>query len=173
MTRWGNFSVIHQFQATEGHAASLLRARDGYLYGCAVWPFAAAGSGVLYRMSPRGHHFEVLYRFAPVDASGDNADGANCFEPLVEKSPGVFYGTLYAGGRNGNGTVFRYSLANPGIVETVHTFSATNAAGENSDGANPYARLTLSEEGDLYSTASYGGKYGDGVVVPDRAAWVL
>ena len=73
-------------------------------------------------MSSRGHHFEVLYRFAPVDASGDNADVANCFEPLVEKSPNVFYGTLYAGGRNGNGTVFRYSLAKPGIVETVHAY---------------------------------------------------
>jgi uncharacterized repeat protein (TIGR03803 family) len=164
MTRWGSFSVIHQFQATEGHAASLLQARDGYFYGCAVWPFAAAGSGVLYRMSPSGHHFEVLYRFTPVDVSGNNADGANCFEPLVEKWPGVFYGTLYAGGPNGNGTVFRYSLANPGVVETVHAFSATNAAGENLDGANPYARLTRSDDGDLYSTASYGGKYGNGVV---------
>jgi uncharacterized repeat protein (TIGR03803 family) len=164
MTRWGSFSVIHQFEATEGHAASLLQARDGYFYGCAVWPFAAAGSGILYRVSPGGHHFEVLYRFTAVDGSGDNTEGANCYEPLVEKWPGVFYGTLYAGGPNGNGTVFRYSLENPGVVETVHAFSATNAAGENPDGANPYARLTRSNDGDLYSTASYGGKYGSGVV---------
>lgn len=164
MTRWGTFSVIHQFKASEGHAASLLQARDGYFYGCAVWPFATAGTGVLYRMTPGGEHFEVLYRFKPVDGNGNNADGANCYEPLVEKSAGVFYGTLYAGGPHGNGTVFRYSLASPDVVETVHAFSATNAAGENPDGANPYARLTLSNDGDLYSTASYGGKYGNGVV---------
>lgn len=164
MTPWGAFSVIHQFQATEGHAASLLQARDGYLYGCAVWPFAAAGSGILYRMSPGGHHFETLYRFTPVDANGNNADGANCYEPLVEKRPGVFYGTLYAGGPNGNGTVFRYSTSNPGAVDIIHAFSATNAAGDNPDGANPYARLTHGEHGELYSTASYGGTYGSGVV---------
>jgi len=164
MNRWGSFSVIHQFQANEGHAASLLKARDGYFYGCAVWPFASAGSGVLYRMSPSGGHFEVLHRFKPVDVNGNNADGANCYEPLVEKSPGVFYGAAFAGGPYGNGTVFRYSLDNPGVVETVHAFSATTAAGDNPDGANPYARLTRGKDGDLYSTASYGGKYGNGVV---------
>jgi uncharacterized repeat protein (TIGR03803 family) len=164
MTRWGSFSVLHQFQATEGHAASLLQARDGYFYGCAVWPFAAAGSGVLYRMSPGGHHFEVLYRFTPVDTSGNNADGANCFEPLVEKWPGVFYGTATAGGPNGSGSVFRYSLASPSVVETVHAFGAVNAAGENSDGANSQARLTPGDDGALYSTASNGGAYGNGVV---------
>jgi uncharacterized repeat protein (TIGR03803 family) len=77
---------------------------------------------------------------------------------------GVFYGAAYAGGTNGNGIVFRYSLAKRGVVETVHTFSAVNASGENSDGANPYARLTAGDDGALYSTASYGGAYGNGVV---------
>lgn len=164
MTRWGSFSVLHQFQPTEGHAASLLLSRDGFFYGCAVWPFAAAGSGILYRMTPSGNHFEVLYRFTAVDGNGNNTDGANCYEPLVEKSSGVFYGTVYAGGANGNGAVFRYSLAKPGVVETVHAFSAVNAAGENPDGANPYARLTRGNDGELYSTASFGGANGSGVV---------
>jgi uncharacterized repeat protein (TIGR03803 family) len=164
MSRWGSFSVLHQFQPTEGHAASLLQARDGFFYGCAVWPVAAAGSGILYRMAPSGNHFDVLYRFTAVDSNGNNSDGANCYEPLVEKSAGVFYGAAQTGGVNGNGVVFRYSLANPGVVETVHAVSAINAAGKNSDGANPYARLTRGEDGDLYSTASYGGAYGNGVV---------
>jgi uncharacterized repeat protein (TIGR03803 family) len=164
MSRWGSFSVLHQFQPTEGHAASLLQARDGFFYGCAVWPFATAGSGILYRMAPSGNHFDVLYRFTAVDGTGNNPDGANCYEPLVEKSAGVFYGAAQTGGVNGTGAVFRYSLANPGVVETVHAFSAVNAAGENSDGANPYARLTPGEDGALYSTASFGGAYGNGVV---------
>lgn len=60
--------------------------------------------------------------------------------------------------------MFRYSLASPSVVETVHTFSATNAAGANSDGANPYARLTPGHDGAFYSTASYGGAFGNGVV---------
>jgi uncharacterized repeat protein (TIGR03803 family) len=164
MTRWGSFSVLHQFQLTEGHAASLLQARDGFFYGCAVWPFAAAGSGILYRMAPSGNHFEVLYRFTAVGGNGNNTDGANCYEPLVETRWGVFYGAAYAGGPNGNGVVFSYSLANPGVVETVHVFSATNAGGGNSDGANPYARLTPGHDGAFYSTASFGGVNGNGVV---------
>jgi uncharacterized repeat protein (TIGR03803 family) len=164
MTRWGSFSVLHQFQATEGHAASLLQAKDGFFYGCAVWPFATAGSGILYRMAPSGSHFEVLYRFTAVDANSNNTDGANCYEPLVENRTGVFYGAANAGGPNGNGLVFRYSDANPRTVETVHAFSAVNAAGENFDGANPTARLTPGRDGAFYSTASFGGANGNGVV---------
>jgi uncharacterized repeat protein (TIGR03803 family) len=166
MNRWGNFSVIHQFRPTQGHAASLLQSRDGFLYGCAVWPFAAAGSGILYRMAPSGGHFDVLYRFSAVDANGNNADGADCYEPFVETQPGIFFGSATYGGANGNGVVFSYSLANPGVVRTVHTFSTINAAGENSDGANPQARLTpgYCNDGTLYSTASYGGANGNGVV---------
>ena len=164
MTPWGSFSVLHQFQATEGHAASLLQARDGFLYGCAVFPFAAAGSGTLFRMAPSGGHFEILHRFDAVDVNGANSDGADCFEPLIETDPGVFYGSTTYGGPNGNGVVFRYSLAKAGQLEIVHSFSASNAAGENSDGANPYARLTRGDDGALYSTASFGGAYGNGVV---------
>jgi uncharacterized repeat protein (TIGR03803 family) len=162
MTPWGSFSVLHQFQATEGHAASLLQVRDGFMYGCAVFPFAAAGAGTLFRMAPSGGHFEILHRFTAVDVSGANSDGADCFEPLVETDPGVLYGSTTYGGPNGNGVVFRYSLAKG--LEIVHAFSASNAAGENADGANPYARLTRGDDGALYSTASYGGANGNGVI---------
>jgi uncharacterized repeat protein (TIGR03803 family) len=82
----------------------------------------------------------------------------------VEAQPGVFYGAATYGGPNGNGVIFSYSLAEPGVIHTVHAFSATNAAFENSDGANSEARLTLGRDGALYSTASYGGAYGNGVV---------
>jgi uncharacterized repeat protein (TIGR03803 family) len=162
MTPWGSFSVLHQFQVTEGHAASLLQARDGFFYGCAVWPFAAAGSGTLFRMAPSGGHFEILHRFSAVDVNGINSDGADCYEPLVETHPGVFFASTAYGGANGNGVVFRYS-AEKGL-EIVHAFSASNAAGQNSDGANPLARLTRGEDGALYSTASFGGANGNGVI---------
>jgi uncharacterized repeat protein (TIGR03803 family) len=164
MDRWGNFSVLHQFSPTEGHAASFLQARDGFFYGCAVWPATSLPSGILYRMASSGHYFEVLYTFSQTDASGDNTDGADCYEPLIETKSGVFYGSASNGGPNGNGVVFRYSLSNPGVVKIVHAFSATNAAGENADGAYPYARLTLGHDGAMYSTAAYGGNYGNGVV---------
>jgi uncharacterized repeat protein (TIGR03803 family) len=173
MDRWGNFGVLHQFAPTEGHAASLLQAQDGFFYGCAVWPAISLPSGtplpsgILYRLAPSGL-FKVLYTFSQTDVNGDNIDGADCYEPLVETKPGVFYGAAYYGGANGTGVVFSYSLSKPNVVEIVHDFSAVNAAGKNSDGANPYARLTLGEDGTLYSTASYGGMNGNGVVYSIR-----
>jgi uncharacterized repeat protein (TIGR03803 family) len=164
MTQWGSFSVLHQFKPDEGHAASLLEARDGYFYGCAVFPFAGAGSGILYRMTPSGKHFEVLYRFTPVDADGNNPEGADCYEPLVETEPGVFYGAATYGGPNANGVIFRYWLEKGGDLDVVHAFSATNAIGGNWDGAMTEARLNQGRDGWLYSTASFGGQFGSGTV---------
>jgi uncharacterized repeat protein (TIGR03803 family) len=115
-------------------------------------------------MKASGTDFEFLYTFSPTNAKGQNTDGADCYEPLVETEPGVFYGSARYGGTNGTGVVFRYSLSMPGMVEIVHDFSAVNAAGDNWDGANPYARLTRGDDGALYSTASNGGANGNGVV---------
>jgi uncharacterized repeat protein (TIGR03803 family) len=162
--REGTFTVLHQFTAAEGHAASLTQGMDGYLYGCGVYPSTAFPSGILYRMKPWGGDFQVLYTFSPTNASGENTDGADCYEPLVETWPGVFYGAAYNGGSNGNGVVFRYSLSNPGVVETVHDFSALNSAGQNWDGTSPDGPLALGPHGTLYSNADYGGANGNGVI---------
>lgn len=166
--RWG-FRVIHSFTADEGHAASQIQAQDGKLYGCAVWPATALPpgplpSGTLYRMTLSGEDFEVLYRFGQTDANGENVEGAHCYEPLVETSPGVFYGTAFHGGTNGNGTVFRYSNSDRGTVDVMHEFSAMNAAGQNGDGAGPFGRLALAPNGVLYSNTEAGGATGNGVL---------
>lgn len=167
--RWGNFTVIHQYTADEGHAASLTQGLDGYLYGCAVWPATSLPpgplpSGILYRMEPWGSDFQVLYTFSQTNASGQNPDGADCYEPLVEARPGVFYGAATNGGTNGNGVIFRYSLWNPGSVEVIHDFSALNSAGQNWDGASPDGPLAVGPDGTLYSNADFGGANGSGVV---------
>ncbi len=165
----GDFTVLHQFTADEGHAASLTQGFDGYLYGCAVWPATSLPpgplrSGILYRMAPWGQEFQVLYTFSQTNASGQNTDGADCYEPLVETRPGVFYGAAANGGTKGNGVVFRYSLSNPGGVDVVHTFSAVNSSGQNWDGASPDGPLALGPDGTLYSNADYGGANGNGVI---------
>jgi uncharacterized repeat protein (TIGR03803 family) len=165
----GNFNVIHSFTADQGHAASMLLATDGNFYGCAVWPATslpagALPSGVLYRMTPSGENFKVLYSFSQTNASGENMDGADCYEPLVEPRPGVFYGAAFHGGQNGNGVVFRYSTWNPDSVEVLHDFSGLNAAGQNWDGAAPGGRLTLGKHGTLNSNTESGGANGNGVL---------
>lgn len=175
-----NFKVLHQFTPAEGHAASLLEAQDGFLYGCGVWPNTSSSgtplpSGILYRMAPSGQNFELLYTFSQTDANGDNTDGADCYEPLVETGPGVFYGAAGRGGTNGNGVVFRYSLSNPGTVDVLHEFSATTAD-LNADGAGPDGPLAVGPDGTLYSNADYGGMNGNGVIYgvrPDGSFEVL
>jgi len=117
----------------------------------------------------------VLYTFSQTNSNGQNPDGAECYEPLIETKHGVFYGTTTFGGTNGNGVVFRFSLSNPDAVEVLHDFSATSN-GTNSDGANPFARLTVADDGTMYSTASSGGENGSGVVYriqPDGEFTVL
>ncbi len=164
-----NFTVLHRFTASEGHAASLLQGMDGHFYGCAVWPATSLPpgplpSGILYRMAPSGQDFQVLYTFSQTNAGGENKDGADCYEPLVETSPGVFYGAAYHGGTNSSGVVFRYSLSKPGTVEVMHEFSAVNSAGQNWDGAGPDGRLTAGPRGTLYSNTEAGGANGNGVI---------
>jgi uncharacterized repeat protein (TIGR03803 family) len=168
----GHLTVIHQFTADEGHAASLTQGLDGYLYGCAVWPATSLPpgplpSGILYRMPTSGSPFQVLYTFSQTNANGENLDGADCYEPLVETDPGVFYGAAARGGSNGNGVVFRYSLRAPGVVDVVHDFSATTA-GANWDGATPDGPLALGWDGTLYSNTNYGGMNGNGVIYSIR-----
>lgn len=181
MDRSGNnFKVLHQFSPGEGHAASMIEAQDGFLYGCAVWPATSVNgtalpSGTLYRLARSGQTFEVLYTFSQTNSSGENTDGADCYEPFVETEPGVLYGAVAHGGTYGNGVVFRYSLSNPGTVDVVHDFSATRG-GRNADGANPDGPLAKGQDGTLYSNADYGGMNGSGVlyaVRPDGSFEVL
>lgn len=159
-----NFKVLHHFTTAEGHGASLIRGSDGFLYGCTVWPAPVDfPSGVLYRLTREGY-FEVLYTFSQTNASGQNTDGADSYEPLVEAKRGVFYGAAAYGGTNGNGVVFRYSVVNPGVVQVAHDFSALNSAGQNWDGAAPDGPLSVGPGGTLYSNANGGGENGNGVI---------
>jgi len=95
----------------------------------------------------------VLYSFG----SG-TSDGTNPQAGLVMDSAGNLYGTTYAGGTNGVGTVFKIS---PTDTETIlHSFgSGTN------DGINPQAGLIMDSAGNLYgTTAGGGGALGGGTV---------
>ena len=106
----------------------------------------------------------MLYTFSQTNASGQNIDGADCYEPLVETRPGVFYGAAANGGTKGNGVVFSYSLRTRGGSMLSTTFSAVNSSGQNWDGAVPDGPLALGPDGTLYSNADYGGANGNGVI---------
>src|ERR1017187_6059208 len=87
--------------------------------------------------------------------SFDATDGYWPYAGLVQATNGYLYGTTYAGGANGLGTVFK--ITQSGTLTTLHSFDGT-------DGANRYAGVVQATNGYLYGTTYAGGANGLGTV---------
>jgi uncharacterized repeat protein (TIGR03803 family) len=151
-TQAQTFSVIYNFGDGGDGAwpvAGLVMDASGNLYGTASIG-GSAQLGVVFKMTQSGQE-TVLYNFA------GGEDGANPEASLLMDSAGNLYGTTYAGGAYGVGTVFKVS---PSGQETVlYSFRGGTA-----DGANPQASLIMDRAGNFYSTTNAGGAYGLGTV---------
>ncbi len=113
--------------------------------------------GTLFELSPGTGGtwtFNVLHSFGAY-----GTDGINPNATLIFDAAGNLFGTTYAGGANGYGTVFEMSPQTGGgwIESVVHSFNLVST-----DGANPSAALILDGSGNLYGTTGYGGSHGDG-----------
>ena len=181
-TNGTGFTTLHGFTATnssaekggsvsgpsitnsDGLAPTGLALWGSTLYGTAGWG-GTNGNGTVFALNTNGTGFKVLHSFAAskINSSGvhTNSEGVHPFELTgLILSSNILYGTASWGGGAGNGTVFALKTNGTGFM-TLHTFTATNASGQNSDGAMPYAGLSLSSNS-LYGTARYGGTNGDG-----------
>jgi uncharacterized repeat protein (TIGR03803 family) len=106
-------------------------------------PIGAPGALAQIRSSTNG--YAMLHSF------GHGADGRDPKAALINVR-GTLYGTTYAGGSSGNGTVF--SVSTSGAETVLYNFQGGN------DGANPSAAL-LAVKGALYGTTEYGGEVFD------------
>src|SRR6202790_161504 len=158
------YTVLHTFSALDANGnnedganpgVALTRGPDDVFYGMASFG-GQNGNGTIFKITTSGE-FTVLHTFSALDANAQNEDGANPLRTLVIGEHGSLYGTTRLGGQNTCGL-------KPNVVEVVHDFGGLNSNGDNSDGANPIARLTLGHDGTMYSTASNGGMNGNGVV---------
>ena len=128
----------------------------GNLYGTAHSGGNGFGlDGTLFELSPGSGgtwSFQVLHSFGAYET-----DGINPVAGLVFDATGDLYGTTYAGGANGYGTVFEMSPQTGGgwVENVVHSFNLSAT-----DGANPAASLILDASGNLYGTTAYGGANG-------------
>jgi uncharacterized repeat protein (TIGR03803 family) len=108
--------------------------------------------------------FTTLHAFAafPLNyvSPETNADGASPQSSLI-LSGSTLYGTTFAGGTSGEGTLFAINTDGSAFTNS-HTFSALSGA-TNGDGVRPIAGLTLLGN-TLYGTATYGGTNGGGTV---------
>ncbi len=75
-------------------------------------------------------------------------------------SAGNIYGTTQAGGAYGRGTVYEFSPGNNGkwTQKTLYSF------GGSKNGIGPYSGIVLDVSGNIYGTASFGGKWDAGTV---------
>jgi uncharacterized repeat protein (TIGR03803 family) len=153
----GSYTNLYSFGSspTDGinPFAGVVQGSDGYFYG--TTQFGGTGDGTVFRISPSGSYTN-LYSFA-----GYPTDGAEPEAGLVQGSDGNFYGTTFAGGTNGDGTVFRISPS--GNYTNLYSF-----VGPPNDGRYPYAGLVQGSDGNFYGTTLEGGQYnlppGDGTV---------
>jgi len=151
MTDSGTVTILHAFSgAADGGqpSAGLVQGSDGNFYGTTQGG-GALGSGTVFQIMSAGT-FTTLWNF------NGAADGAQPMARLTQGSDGNFYGTAFAGGVNGSGTVFRVS--SNGTFITLWSFFGM------ADGGQPAAPLVQASDGRLYGTASTGGAFGLGSV---------
>ena len=150
----GSESIVYSFgsSASDGWypESRLIMDSDGNLYGTTT-DGGASNGGTVFKIGTDGTE-GVLHSFG-----SSAADGLNPRAGLVLGSDGNLYGTTYAGGANGDGTVFKISVG--GTESVLYSFGSSA-----SDGMNPVGGLAIDSVGNLYGTTSRGGVNNDGTV---------
>lgn len=146
------------------HAGNIYGTTEGGGSGCG----GGHGCGTVYELTPSGGGWteKILYNFSGIDG-----DGATPVSGVIFDDVGNLYGTTSgAGGTGAAGTVYELSPSGGGWTETVlYSFHG-------SDGAQPFAGLTLDSSGNLYGATTDGGSGGGGTVfelIPSGGNWTL
>ena len=124
--------------------------KKGNLYGT-TFSGGLYGQGTVFELSPTGEE-KLLYSFG-----GQSSDGVNAYGSVVFDKNGNLYGTTFAGGLYGQGTVFELSPA--GEETILYTFGS-----QAGDGNTPLGGLVFDTAGNLYGATASGGVYGFGTV---------
>jgi uncharacterized repeat protein (TIGR03803 family) len=146
-----NQKVLYSFTGGNDGAnpeASLTLTSSSVLYGT-TYNGGTSGFGAVFSLTPAGGGVwteKVLYSFL-----GGN-DGANPQASVIFSKQKVLYGTTYAGGSAGWGTVFQLVPAGGIWTESV-LYAFTGQA----DGGAPQAGVVIGANGVLYGSTFWGG----------------
>ncbi len=149
ITTSGALTSLYSFCAQAGCAdginpyAGLIQGTDGNLYGTTSGGGQFRG-GTVFKMTLDGT-FTSLYSFC---TQANCADGGYPEAALIQGTDGNFYGTTWAGGTDGAGTVFQ--ITSMGKLTTIGNFNMQN-------GSDPVAGLLQATNGKFYGTAFEGG----------------
>jgi len=156
--KW-KYKVLHSFVGSDGAwpVAALIDV-GGTLYGTTVYGGTGFGSdqtcaghappsgcGTVFSIQPNGTNFKVLYSF-----TANTGDGVYPMAGLLNVE-GLLYGTTFAGGTNGTGSLFSVSAS--GVTDKILYDFGTTTSG---DGYEPEQSLT-NIDGTLYGMTDHGG----------------
>ena len=131
--------------------ANVIIGTGGVLYGTTTYG-GSSDDGTVFSLTPAGGGLwteQVIHSFG-----GTPADGAQPEAGLVLATSGVLYGTTYAGGTSGFGTVYQVAPGTGSSWTERVLYSFTGLT----DGGNPVAGLALNSTTQvLYGTTYTGG----------------
>ena len=149
----GTLSTLYSFCSQPGCSdgavpnAGLIQATDGNFYGTTNVG-GTDNNGTIFKITPAGM-LTTIYRFCSLSGC---QDGIHPSAGLLQASDGNFYGTTYAAGADGAGTVFKMTKA--GVLTTLLSFTGQN-------GSQPFfGSLIQGTDGYLYGTTITGGPFG-------------
>jgi uncharacterized repeat protein (TIGR03803 family) len=161
MTPNGTLTTLASFNYVDGFDPNeLAEGIDGNFYGT-TFEGGSNGDGSIYKISTNG----VLTNLVSFNYTNG---GFLPYSGLFETANGDFFGTTYEGGTNGQGTLFKMSLA--GQVTSLYSFTGGD------DGGHPAAPLLQGKDGNFYGTTATGGTYGNGTafrMTPNGAVTTL
>jgi uncharacterized repeat protein (TIGR03803 family) len=145
----GGYRIIYNFGLHGGYPYSgPILDSEGNLYGTTEYG-GTFNAGVVYMLTQSGTE-TVLYNFT------GGADGGRPYGGLAFDAAGNLYGTTFYGGAANKGVV--YEVNTSGQETVLHSFAG------GADGGYSWGGVTLDVAGNVFGTASDGGKLGGGVV---------
>ena len=142
--------------ANGAYPAAALTAADriGLYYGTTAYG-GEYGHGAIYAFDSITGSISLKGSFT------DTTNGAIPFAALTAAGNGLYYGTTYRGGANGQGAIYAFDSANPNPATSI---SLKGSFTGNTNGAFPYAGLTAADHGLYYGTTYRGGANDQGAI---------
>jgi uncharacterized repeat protein (TIGR03803 family) len=148
----GDLTLLHAFGGADGDGqnpnAGLVLDASNNAYGTTQYG-GTNGSGTVFKVTSDGNE-TVEYSFDG-GASGAYANGG-----LIQDAEGNLYGTAYQGGTYNFGTIFK--------ITAVGQFTVLYSFPGGVSGANPYADLTLDQQGSIFGVTATGGAHNFGII---------
>ena len=138
----------------------------GHIYGTTYFGGNNA-QGVVYELTPSNGSWteSAIYVFSGA------SDGGNPYSSVIFDKAGNLYGTTFAGGDNGYGTVFQLKASGSGWTEnTLYAFQ------NSTDGGRPFGGVVFDTAGNLYGATSSGGSGSGGTayeLMPSNGNWTF